>query len=69
MKETTNKLEKLITKAQKEKNDLLKAALIWKDDVLKTMSKLREIVDLLETKIDISYWPMPTYTDLLFGLE
>ena len=69
MKETTNKLEKSIAKAQKEKKDLLKSALIWKDDVLKTMSKLREIVDLLETKIDISYWPMPTYTDLLFGLE
>ncbi|MBQ8206808.1 MAG: glutamine synthetase III [Bacilli bacterium] len=69
MKETTNKLEKVISKAQKEKSDLLKASYIWKDEVLKTMNKLREITDLLETKIDISYWPIPTYTDLLFGLE
>ena len=69
MKETTNKLEKVISKAQKEKSDLLKASYIWKDEVLKTMNKLREITDLLETKIDISYWPLPTYTDLLFGLE
>ena len=69
MKETTNKLEKVISKAQKEKSNLLKASYIWKDEVLKTMNKLREITDLLETKIDISYWPLPTYTDLLFGLE
>ena len=69
MKETTSKLEKVISKAQKEKSNLLKASYIWKDEVLKTMNKLREITDLLETKIDISYWPIPTYTDLLFGLE
>ena len=69
MKETTNKLEKVISKAQKEKSNLLKASYIWKDEVLKAMNKLREITDLLETKIDISYWPIPTYTGLLFGLE
>ena len=33
------------------------------------MNKLREVADEIETKVDAKCWPMPTYADLLFGIE
>ena len=32
------------------------------------MAKLREDADLLETLVDADYWPMPTYSELLFNV-
>ena len=38
------------------------------EEVVKAMEDLRRVVDLAETKVDGKYWPIPTYTDLLFGI-
>ena len=51
------------------KLDNLQKAQLWKDKVLVAMNDLREVVDILETKVDEKDWPMPTYIDLLFGIK
>ena len=37
--------------------------------VKQNIKNLRIIVDTLETKVDSKYWPMPTYTEILFGVD
>ncbi len=69
MKEEIYALEEAITKALNVKGDIYQKALIYKDEVLTAMAKLRTIVDLLETKVGSEYWPMPTYTDILFRIN
>ena len=61
-------LEKHIDRAQHLEADILETAKIWRDDVLSTMTILRQIVDQIENCVDEKYWPMPTYMDLLFGI-
>ena len=52
----------------KSKNLITEKANIIKNETKKIMSDLRKIVDLIETKVSSTYWPMPTYTDLLFSM-
>ena len=40
----------------------------YHDVVVSKMNRLRGIVDQLETLVDSSYWPYPTYYDLLFSV-
>lgn len=61
-------LEKHIDRAQHLEADILEIAKIWRDDVLSTMTILRQIADQIENCVDEKYWPMPTYMDLLFGI-
>jgi len=61
-------LESSITKAQESQNDIKNKALLWRDEVIVAMNALRLTADLIETKVDEKYWPMPTYVDLLFGI-
>ena len=42
------------------------AADYFHDRVLPTMEKMREHADVLEQLTDKSYWPYPTYSDILF---
>lgn len=63
MKNNIVDLEKKINDAQKSKS-----AVVWHDQVLTAMNKLRNTVDTLETIVDELHWPMPTYTDLLFDI-
>ncbi len=67
MKNKTIELEEVIKKAQTYKNDVEKSCIIWQNEVITIMKELRKIVDLVETKVDSTYWPMPTYVDLLFN--
>ena len=69
MKDSINVLEDSIKKAINTNDDVYHKALAWKDIVLVAMSNLRKIVDTLEMKVDTKYWPMPTYTDILFGVN
>ena len=69
MKDSINILEDSIKKAINTNDDVYHKALVWKDIVLVAMSNLRKIVDTLEMKVDTKYWPMPTYTDILFGVN
>ncbi|MFC2009780.1 glutamine synthetase III [Chloroflexota bacterium] len=62
------KLEKAIDKAARLHGDTKAQAEAYRDLVLKTMGELREDTDLLETIVDANYWPMPTYSKLLFNI-
>lgn len=61
-------LEMQINKVQSIKANAYEVALLWKDNVLLAMNELRKVVDKLETIVDSTYWPMPTYTNLLFDI-
>ena len=63
-----NNLDKQIEKVQSTKTNAYELALLWKDNVLLAMNELRKVVDKLETLVDSTYWPMPTYTNLLFDI-
>lgn len=68
MKAKIENLNQEITKAQTFDGDIMDQAILWRDKVFAAMNTLREITDLIETKVDAKYWPMPTYVDLLFGI-
>ena len=44
-------------------------AVYYKDNVLVSMSELRERVDALESMTSAKYWPYPSYGELLFGIK
>ena len=48
--------------------DPLKAASYMHDEIMPAMDSLRESADKLEQLTDRSYWPFPTYDDLLFSV-
>lgn len=43
-------------------------AYAYKSEVVVAMDDLREDIDALETVVGKEYWPLPTYTDLLFSI-
>jgi glutamine synthetase len=62
------KLEKALKTAGNLHGDTKAQAEAYRDLVFKTMGELRKDADVLETLIDTEYWPMPTYSKLLFNL-
>ena len=52
----------------KEERDLLAQASFYRDTVFSAMSKLRFVVDELETLVAKKHWPLPTYADLIFSV-
>ena len=50
----------------KTSDDAEKAARDAVDRIVPAMEKAREISDKLETIVDKSFWPMPTYSEILF---
>lgn len=60
----TGKLEKDI-KTSSSMKDALKLARYHRDAMIPDMDKLRAIADELETLVDKTYWPFPTYTEIL----
>lgn len=48
------------------KLDAYGVGMYYKDTVLPAMDALRETADTLETIVAKDYWPIPTYTDLLY---
>ena len=50
-------------------DDCLCIATYYKDEVLPLMEKIRESADKAEKMTDRSYWPYPTYKELLFGVD
>ncbi len=61
------KLESALTKVKKVA-DVTARSRFCKDKIITVMKKLRTVVDGLEDVVPASYWPMPTYGDLLFGV-
>ena len=61
----TNKLSETIDGAA-NKEDILENAQYYKDAVLPCMTEARKYADELEGLVGKKYWPIPTYSDLLF---
>ena len=61
------KLERALDKAADLPEGEARAA-AYRDKVLPAMEELRRHADGLETLLGDQYWPMPTYSDLLFGI-
>ncbi len=61
-------LEKNLKIAASKHGDNKAQAVAYRDLVFKTMGELRQDADMLETIVDAEYWPMPTYSKLLFNI-
>ncbi|MBO4983377.1 MAG: glutamine synthetase III [Clostridia bacterium] len=66
--EITVRLENEVQNANLEKN-VVKNAKLHEERVLSTMNALRMVVDEMETLTAKEYWPMPNYSELLFGVK
>ena len=66
LRQVLSKLEKTLEKAAEEQ-DTRKKADLYCHQVLPVMETLRSHADRLETLLGKEYWPMPTYTELLYG--
>jgi glutamine synthetase len=62
------KLEKAIETAAKMHGDTKAQAIAYRDLVFKAMGELRKDADILETLVDANYWPLPSYSQLLFNI-
>jgi glutamine synthetase len=62
------KLEKVVAETVEIK-DVTMQGTSYRDQVIPVMEELRRDIDRLETIVDSKYWPMPTYGDLLFGIQ
>ncbi|MBR5809164.1 MAG: hypothetical protein IKY39_03560, partial [Clostridia bacterium] len=55
--------------AKKEIDDAQKIAEYYKDVIISRMAKIRESADAIEVMTERTYWPYPSYADLLFGVR
>lgn len=67
-KKTLKHLEEVIIQAQNFSGNSMEQASFYRDEVLKAMNALRFFGDSLETLLDSSLWPIPTYGDMLFSI-
>ncbi len=58
--------EKLVADLENAPEDMAEAATYYHEIILEDMAAARKEADLLESLTDKSYWPYPTYSDLLF---
>ena len=61
-------LDQALLEIGKEENVIEKGYLI-RDEILTKMSELRLVCDEAETLTAKSYWPYPTYGDILFSVR
>ena len=59
-------VDKLDILNQKGQDEVYAAARFCADEVIPQMAKCRDLSDSLETMVDKTYWPIPTYSDILF---
>ena len=60
-------LENVLFKAE-DIEESYEQAYAYKFEVVSAMDDLREDIDALETVVGKEYWPLPTYTELLFSV-
>jgi glutamine synthetase len=68
LKEHTKTLESLIAEGEDGEGDIYQHALFYKEHIFAKMAGVRYYADKLESLVDKSSWPFPTYEDLLFRL-
>lgn len=61
-------LEKVTGEAAEIQSDSYEQALFYKNIVFSAINTLREDADELETLVDKTYWPLPSYADMLFNV-
>ena len=66
--EFMNKIDLLEKATNVPQLDAFKTGMYYKDVVIPAMDSLRETADTLEGIVGKSYWPFPTYTDLLYHI-
>ena len=66
--ETAKELEQTVKRAE-SLSDIGEESGLIRDEVLASMEKLRAFCDEAETLTARSFWPYPTYGDLLFGVK
>jgi len=59
-------LEKALESASAIEGDTYKEAYAYRYDVFEKMNELRQDIDTLESIVGAEFWPVPTYSDLLF---
>ena len=62
-----DKLEKDLEKTKKE-DDIVRQSLLFNNNVFPSMTELRNTVDNLESIVAKKYWPMPSYSDILYSV-
>lgn len=67
LRQALSRLEKQLEKGTAMEDGYEKAR-FFRDKLLPAMEALRAPADRLETLLGREYWPMPTYTDLLYGI-
>ena len=55
-------------KGAKDLTDIKDKAYYYREVIFESMQSLREVVDELETLVDSDYWPLPTYSEMLFSV-
>lgn len=68
IRQKVSTLEEVTRLAQTSDKEIYEVSCIWRDQVRTAIEDLRYSVDLLEENVDKTYWPLPTYTDLMFGV-
>ena len=63
----TEKLSNLLVRVE-ECNGHLETAVFYRNSILPAMESAREFADGLELLVGKKYWPIPTYSELLFGV-
>jgi len=66
--EKVSKLKEAVQEASSVEN-VTEQGVAYRDKVIPVMHSLREDIDSLETMVDSRYWPIPTYGEMLFGME
>ena len=73
--ELSGNMDKAITNLENvlenrgDDEDHLRLAKYYGDEVKDAMNELRTIVDSLELLVDSSYWPLPSYGDILYSVK
>lgn len=64
----TKALQASVDGAEEHEENVQGAAIYYRDQVLPKMTDLRTVADKLEVLVGKTYWPFPTYGDLLFKI-
>ncbi|MBE7047946.1 MAG: glutamine synthetase type III [Ruminococcaceae bacterium] len=65
---TMKKLEKAIQKAENFGDDYIAHANFTRDSLITIMGEVRKYADELESIVAKEYWPIPTYSDLIYSV-